>query len=347
MRGAARWHALLHLAGLLIQVVAMEERSSLRWPLRGAWLLQGLPAQGKDGEKDLQKALRADLVEDRSAVALVACLTIAACVACALLASLNLEDPDVSPPPRPEGWPLTKQLVVPTGRLFLFRIPSVVHTGRQSRCFDILDPRGEAVCRVTMDEQGHRSQPAQIRLETKLEGKLLASVNTDDAFTSSSSGGSGEDTGETPELVPEAPPPPPKVRSLGIYKADGTKFASISMERGRYVVRRAGEHLLTCYGDFRRHHIQMLDLRGRKAAVVQPDVDGYTGHVAPDEDAGLVLCVLLAVDKLEQLEDGGAGAAEVSPEEPRSPASSTPGAGSDLNVDPFLQAQRGQSEETP
>lgn len=223
-------------------------------------------------EEELKAARRADDVEDLIAVALIGGLVLIALTVCGVLATLNTEDPDAHPPSRPIGWPLTPMLVVPDGKLFLFRIPAVIHRGRQKHSFDVLDCHGEAVCVVSADEM-QADQPTAIRLLTRVEEKLLAVVFTEQEE---------------------------KQKSFRICKSDGTVFARISEMHGRYVVRTGNHNLLTCYGDFQNHHIRMLDDNKRKAAVTKPDVDGYTGSVAAGEDVGLVICVLLAIDKLEQ-----------------------------------------------
>lgn len=254
---------------------------------RGSWQLEpgGLVGNGVEDvvhrfaalfsnvtlPEDIKAARRLDRIDDQIAVALVSGLVLTTLTVCCFLGILNAEDPDSSPPSRSKGWPLTPKLVVPEGKVFLFRIPTVISRGRQKRGFDVLDCHGEAVCSVSIDELVDEQQPA-IRLETKVEEKLLAYILT--------------------EQLEED--------KLRICKPDGTVFAIISRKQDHFVVCTEKEILLTCYGDFLNHHIRLVDSNHRKAAITQPDRDGYTGSVLSQEDVGLVLCTLLAIDKLVQ-----------------------------------------------
>lgn len=234
-------------------------------------LLSIFPEDPMTSQKDLRTAKRLDRKDDNIAIALISGLVLMTLTVCCVLAILNAEDPDASPPSRPPGWPLTPMLVVPDGKIFLFRVPALVNTSRQKCSFDILDCHGDAVCAVTVDEP-EADRGGVIRLETKVEERLLAYVLTE----------------------------PVEEKTLRICKPDGTVFALISEKADLFVVHKENRTLLTCYGDFLNHHVRVLDTHHRKAGISQPDRDGYTGSVASNEDGGLVLCTLLAIDKLVQ-----------------------------------------------
>eukprot|EP00746_Dinoflagellata_sp_MGD_P165612 gnl/MRDRNA2_/MRDRNA2_94988_c0_seq1.p1 gnl/MRDRNA2_/MRDRNA2_94988_c0~~gnl/MRDRNA2_/MRDRNA2_94988_c0_seq1.p1 ORF type:complete len:334 (+),score=61.69 gnl/MRDRNA2_/MRDRNA2_94988_c0_seq1:71-1072(+) len=221
-------------------------------------------------EEDIRAARRLDRIEDQLALALIAGLALVIVTVCCVLATLNTEDPFAGPPHRPVGWPLTPMLVVPEGKLFLFRIPAVLHRGREKRSFDVLDCHNEAVCHVSVDEL-QPDQSASICLRTIVEDKLLAFVRTEQD----------------------------EEQSCQICTSDGTVFAKIISRHGRYIVQKDKEILLICYGDFSNHHVRMLDSNNRKVAMTQPDAEGFTGSVMSGEDVGLVLCTLLAIEKLE------------------------------------------------
>lgn len=268
-----------------------------RWPLRGKWLLDLV---GVSSPSDLEKEAQIFATDNFRAAAVVGFLAFATCGLCCCLAWLNLEDLD-APPPRPDGWPLTKSFIVPQGRFFMFKIPTLLHKGRQTQRFEILDQQEKPVCHAVVDEEGENltKQSAQIRLETRNERRLLAMVRTDAQFATERDGPVVESARSAPASLGGG------VKELCICKSDGSSFASISKDRFRknYVVKCGKETILTCYGSFLHHKVSMLDANGRKVAVVCEDpVDPgfYKGHVAPQEDAGLVLCCLLAIDKMEQ-----------------------------------------------
>jgi hypothetical protein len=177
---------------------------------------------------------------------------------------------------------LCPSLVVPSGTEFVFAVQEVVTPERQEISFNIVDLKGTPLSRVILSESRSATQP-KIMLQT-MANAPLASV----------------DTLEWHQGTTEP---------LSICRANGALFGRIQKEpsSGRYVIRhRAGRKLLTFHGDFHEKAINVMSCitgqlvgASEKCVVDFNSASHYQVRVAPSTDAGLVICGLLAIDKLE------------------------------------------------
>lgn len=177
---------------------------------------------------------------------------------------------------------LCPSLVVPSGTEFVFAVQEVITTERQELSFNIVDLKGTPLSRVILSESRHSTQP-KIILQT-MANASLASVDTLACHQ-------GTD------------------EPIAICRANGALFGRIQKEPsvGRYVIRhRAGRKLLTFHGDFNEKAINVMSCitgqlvgASEKCVVDFNSASHYQVRVAPNTDAGLVICGLLAIEKLE------------------------------------------------
>jgi len=218
-------------------------------------------------------------------------------------------------PPEPPKLPCTSQggsepahlcpsLVVPPGMELLLRLrEGIAPERRQSRAFDVVDLKGIPLCRVIADAIG--PDGAAIRLEL-LDGTPLALVcakgpscawSTD--LLNSGSRSELSEAGAGCLNVAE------------IFSPEGEVYAVLSRRDWvygsyRYILRSTmGRRLLIFCGDFREKAVNVVNASGRLVSDTERcevDFDNspyYQVRVAPNVDAGLVLCGLLAIDRLE------------------------------------------------
>lgn len=178
---------------------------------------------------------------------------------------------------------LCPSLLVPSGSEFVFVIKEVIGAGRQEEAFNVVDMKGVALTRVVVSETG--PHPG-ILLQTLREKKPLCFVNTMRCFESD-----------------------PKRRSLEICRPTGEVFGTMARDGsgGRYGIWHANTRLklLTFHGDFRDHAINVVNGQNQlicateKCTVEFDSAPCVQVRVAPDVDAGLVMCGLFGIDKLE------------------------------------------------
>lgn len=177
---------------------------------------------------------------------------------------------------------LCPSLVVPSGAEFVFAVQQLINTSRQDTSFDIVDLKGTPLSRVVIAEKGSNATSPSIFLQTML--KLpLASVSTSQWHL-----GNGG--------------------ILTINRASGSVFGKVEKEQssGRYVIKHhTGQKLLTFHGDFREKAVNVMSSTGQLVGATErcivdfDEASHYQVRVAPNTDAGLVICGLLAIDKLE------------------------------------------------
>jgi len=195
---------------------------------------------------------------------------------------------------------LCPSLVVPSGMEFVFAVKEVVTTARQQTAFGIVDVKGQTLKHVIIAEipaPGARFVPkCGIHIQT-LTGAPLCSVLTTSVH---------ERSGHFPEIC----------------RPNGEVFCQVvrdgPVNLGRYtLIHKTGQRLLTFHGDFREKATNVVNTSGRLVCATERciiDFDSapyYQVRVAPHVDAGLVLCGLLAIDKMEGSAAGdhqGAGA---------------------------------------
>lgn len=194
-----------------------------------------------------------------------------------------------------ESHDLCPSMVVPSGTDFIFAVREVLARERQQMSFSIVDAEGRPLRpRPLFVSVRELEPPCGISLQMD-ESSPLAWVHTEPLHLRR--GG------------------PPEIR-----RPDGQVFCTIVREeaneagcsRPRYVLRGAsGLRLCTISGDFREKAVNVADPLGRLVSATERRmIDGlpyYQVRVGPRVDAGLVLCGLLAVDKME----GSVGAGTV------------------------------------
>ncbi|CAE7511212.1 LMF2 [Symbiodinium pilosum] len=171
-------------------------------------------------------------------------------------------------------------LVVPEGMEFVFAVREVLADQRQELSFSVVDLEGSPLSHIIVNESGSGPQ-CGIFLQM-LDREPLASIRTDMFF-------------EKPRRLPE------------ICLPSGEVFCSLERDGSReYVLRdQHQQKLLRLQGNFRDKAVKVISKSGQLVALSERciiDLDGgthYQVRVAPQTDAGLVLCSLLAVDKIE------------------------------------------------
>lgn len=177
---------------------------------------------------------------------------------------------------------LCPSLVVPAGMEFIFAVRQAMTKERQMTAFSVVDMRGQPLSHIIANERSG----AQCGIFLQALNKTpLASVQT--------------------RLMHERPGSLPD-----ICRPSGEVFCSLVCDGipscGRYILRhKNGHRLLAFHGDFREKATNVVNASGRLVCATercQTDFDGephYQVRVAPNVDAGLVLCGLLAIDKSE------------------------------------------------
>lgn len=189
-----------------------------------------------------------------------------------------------SMPPTGAQGSLCPSLVVPSGAEFVFAVREAITRFRQDLTFNIVDLKGTPLSRVVIAETGTNQKEPSIFLQTMLK-MPLASVNTSECYAGESNG------------------------PLTICRSNGLVFGRLQKEikqSDRYVIKhRAGRPLLTFHGDFKEKAVNVMSSTGQLVGATEKcvlDFDAaphYQVRVAPNTDAGLVICGLLAIDKLE------------------------------------------------
>lgn len=187
------------------------------------------------------------------------------------------EEPDAAP------QHLCPSLVVPSGMELIFAVREVMRCERQQLSFCIVSLQGQPLSHVIVNERG-RTCGIQLQM---LDQRPLATVHTKPVY--------------------DYPPGPPEV-----HRPSGEVYCTISKlaggEGGQHVYalqRPSGQRVLTIRGSFHDKCMQVVNSAGRlvcdteRCTVDFDSLPHYQVRVAPGVDAGLVLCGLLAVDKVE------------------------------------------------
>eukprot|EP00913_Durusdinium_trenchii_P032809 g30714.t1 len=166
-------------------------------------------------------------------------------------------------------------LVVPDGMEFVFAVREVLTVLRQELSFSVVDLEGSPLSHIIVNESGLGPQ-CGIFLQM-LDQEPLASIRTDMLHG-------------WPTSLPQ------------ICLASGEVFCTMERRGQEYVLRdNNNEMLLKLEGNFKEKAVKVISGSGQLVAVSER-LDGgehYQVRVAPRTDAGLVLCSLLAVDKIE------------------------------------------------
>jgi len=177
---------------------------------------------------------------------------------------------------------LCPSLVVPSGMELVFAVSELVSAEKQQLAFHIVDLQGQPLSRVVVDEFGSR---CGIFLHS-LDERPLAWVRTAPLY---------EKRGGLPQICwPSG-------------EAYGTIAKEDPVPNKRYVLRDAsGQRLFTFNGNFQEKAINVVNANGRlvcdteRCAAPTGNAPYFQVRVAPGVDAGLILCGLLAIDKLRR-----------------------------------------------
>lgn len=179
--------------------------------------------------------------------------------------------------------PLCPCLIVPDGMEFVFAVPEALTAGRQQTTFSIVDLTGQPLSFVAVSESAGGWPSSGIYLQM-LDKTLLAWVSTKLLH----------DVGSLPY----------------ISRANGEAYASFFAEEGQrgrsYILKDGSGNLLYNFlGDFREKSIKVVDRSGQLVCTSERSLfhfdmaPHYQVRVGPLTDAGLILCGLLAIDKIE------------------------------------------------
>jgi len=171
-------------------------------------------------------------------------------------------------------------LVVPDGMELVFAVRDLLTRKRQQVSFSVVDLEGTPLSHVIVNEVGPQ---CGIHLQM-LDRTPLAWVRTEAVH----------ERGGLPEIC----------------FPSGEVFCTVAREdavlTGRYTLRgTAGQLLYTFHGDFREKALNVVSSSGRLVCDTERCELGYDSsphyqvRIAPFMDAGLILCGLLAVEKLE------------------------------------------------
>jgi len=191
---------------------------------------------------------------------------------------------------------LCPDLVVPERMEFVFAVREALNTARQQISFSIVDLKGQPLSHIIVNESG---QQCGIHLQM-LDGTPLAWVRTESLYERPSRCLAA---GRARELEHFS-------TSLEICRPSGELFCLVSRDEGipcyRYILRsKAGQRLYTYYGNFCQKAVNVTNASGQLVCTSERclmDFDTaphYQVRVAPQTDAGLLLCGLLSIDKLE------------------------------------------------
>jgi len=169
-------------------------------------------------------------------------------------------------------------LVVPAGARLSCYVQNEVRRSKQDFSFNInaLPARaGSPLFRMRVAECGPESP--KIFVETLGGREQLAELSTEELWRGS------------------------KRPSLAISKAWGQLYGKVQkMEAGKYVVWQGQSPIVIFTGDFQTHSILVLNSSGHTVATtMKTSLGEYQVDMHSHTDAGLVLLVLLAIDKCE------------------------------------------------
>lgn len=179
---------------------------------------------------------------------------------------------------------LCPRMVVPNGMEFMFVVPEALTRGRQDTTFSVKDINGRALSHVVAREE-RRGGDCGLYVQM-LDKTLLAWVRTSSVHNNVN----GE-----PEIC----------------KPDGSVFCNIARDTTSpntiYHAREAGSgrRMLAFIGDFADKAVNIVNAQGKLAGSTErkllelDHMPYYVVRVAPKEDACLLLCGLIAIDKLE------------------------------------------------
>jgi len=198
--------------------------------------------------------------------------------------------------PAPSMHCLCPDLMVPDRMEFVFAVREVVNTARQQISFSIVDLRGQPLSHIIVNESGPH---CGIHLQM-LDGTPLAWIRTECLHDQPSR---CLTTGRSKE-------PGPGPGSVEVCRPSGEVFCTVAKDEGipcyRYVLRsKTWQRLYTYYGNFRQKAVNVTNSSGQlvctseRCAMEFDAASHYQVRVAPQTDAGLLLCGLLAIDKLE------------------------------------------------
>lgn len=179
---------------------------------------------------------------------------------------------------------------------FVFAVREVLTTARQQMSFSIVDLRGQPLSHIIVNETGRHPG---IHLQM-LDGSPLAWIRTECLYEQSarySTTARGKELGANPA-------------SVEICWPSGEVYCTVAKDEGipcyRYVLRsKTWQRLYTFYGNFRQKAVNVTNASGQLVCTSERcmmDFDSaphYQVRVAPQTDAGLLLCGLLSIDKLE------------------------------------------------
>jgi hypothetical protein len=177
---------------------------------------------------------------------------------------------------------LCPSLVVPSGMEFVFAVREDLTTTRQELNFNIVDLKGAPLSRIVVSEKGDvNAAGCGIFLQT-LTRMPLAMVDMKAVHEKQS-------------------------KSPFICRPNGEVFGQIKYdESGKYLLKnKAGKGLLIFHGDFSEKAVNVMNTVGKLVCATERcvvDFDSsphYQVRIAPYVDAGLVICGLLCIDKLE------------------------------------------------
>eukprot|EP00929_Paragymnodinium_shiwhaense_P036007 TRINITY_DN19349_c0_g1_i1.p1 TRINITY_DN19349_c0_g1~~TRINITY_DN19349_c0_g1_i1.p1 ORF type:complete len:466 (+),score=103.37 TRINITY_DN19349_c0_g1_i1:85-1482(+) len=183
--------------------------------------------------------------------------------------------------------PLCAKLLVPEDTEYVFAIPDILDCVRQELAFTVLSLAGKALCSVQVRELRSNERALAV---TFLNGKAMSRLR----------------------VVSER-------REVEIFEPDGNRFATVSredihMSSHRFLVRDTlNEILLVFSGKFRDRAVNGASPLGTLLCATRPcHIEGtasatadaaaspyYEVRVATGADAALILCSLLAIDKLQ------------------------------------------------
>uniref|UniRef100_A0A7S1MQW9 Phospholipid scramblase n=1 Tax=Alexandrium catenella TaxID=2925 RepID=A0A7S1MQW9_ALECA len=199
--------------------------------------------------------------------------------------------------PVPGLQALCPDLIVPERMELDFAVPEALGVGAQHLSFSILDMRGQPLSHVIANETG---SPCGIQLQM-LDRTPLAFIRTECLH----GGRSGRGRSREP-----ASSSGQGTNCIEICRPSGEVFCVVTKDEGtpwyRYVLRsKTWQRLYTYCGNFREKAVNVTNSSGHlvctseRCRVGFDSASHYQVRVAPQTDAGLLLCGLLAIDKLE------------------------------------------------
>lgn len=197
---------------------------------------------------------------------------------------------------------LCPSLVASEGLESLFTVRELISKDRQQISFSILDPNGTPVCFVMVNEKNDGANRSGIHVELlRRDMNATFGVNTSSKqpLAYIRTGMIHDGSGGLPE----------------IHRPNGQMFCNVLLDGSdvssskRYIMQdQAGAQLVAFQGKFREKTITGTTASGELVCATErchremgkaPTVPYYTVKVASSADAGLLLCGLLVIDKLE------------------------------------------------